>query len=278
MSQSIQRPRRVPRGGLRARLLLTHLLVVAVGVGTLFGATLAITPTLFERTMGGMMGPAMSQAMMPGQAETVTQAFQAAMVEALLVSAGVGVLAAVIVSLVVSARIVLPLQRLVGASQGIAAGHYAERVPGPAGAQAPDELGALADQFNTMAAAVEAAERRRVVLIGDLAHELRTPLATIEGYTEGLLDGVVPPDAETWALLHDEAGRMRQLVQDLQDLSRAEARQLALQPQPTAPALLAAQAVDRLAAQFAEKPLTLVTAVPETLAATPAPPPGSPAG
>jgi hypothetical protein len=54
MRQSIQRPHSVPRGGLRVRLLLTHLLVV--GVGTLFGATLAIAPALFERTMGGMMG------------------------------------------------------------------------------------------------------------------------------------------------------------------------------------------------------------------------------
>ena len=272
MSQRIPDPRPGPRGGLRTRLLLTHLLVVGVGVGTLFGATLVIAPTLFDRTMGGMMGPTMHPAMMPGLAETITQAFQTAMLEALVVSAGAALLAAVAVSLFVSARIVRPLQRLVGASRRITAGHYTERVPRPAGRSARDELGALADQFNTMAAALEVAEQRRVALIGDVAHELRTPLATIEGYTEGLLDGVVPPDAETWALLHDEAGRLRRLVQDLQDLSRAEAHQIPLQPRSTPPATLATQAVARLAAQFADKPLRLITAVPDTLPAVHADP------
>jgi two-component system sensor histidine kinase BaeS len=72
--------------------------------------------------------------------------------------------------------------------------------------------------------------------------------------------------------LHDEAGRLRRLVQDLQDLSRAEAHQIALHSRPTPPAALAAQAGARLAAQFADKPLTLVTAVPEMLPAVQADP------
>jgi signal transduction histidine kinase len=130
-----------------------------------------------------------------------------------------------------------------------------------------DELGALAVQFNTMASALEAAERRRVALIGDVAHELRTPLATIEGYTEGLLDGVVSPSAENWALLHDEAGRLRRLVQELQELSRAEARQLPLQLRPCPPAELVEQTVRRIAPQFAEKGVTLSADVPADLPA-----------
>jgi two-component system sensor histidine kinase BaeS len=123
----------------------------------------------------------------------------------------------------------------------------------------------LATQFNTMAAELEAAERRRVALIGDVAHELRTPLATLEGYTEGLLDGVVAPDAATWALLHDEVGRLRRLVQDLQELSRAEARQLPLHIQPTDPAALATQALARVAGQFVEKQIILTNMVPADL-------------
>ncbi len=257
-----------PQTSLRVKLLLAHLLVIGVGVGTLLVATLALAPTLFDRTMNAMMGPGMPQGMMPSLEPSLTQAFQTAMLEALLVSAGVGVLAAVGTSLFVARRILTPLARLLTASQRIAAGHYTERVP----AAGDDELATLAAQFNTMAAALEGTEQRRVALIGDVAHELRTPLATIEGYAEGLLDGVVAPTEETWALIHDEAARLRRLVADLQELSRAEAHQLSLRPAPTAPATLAAQAVTRLAGQFAEQEITLTTAVPTALPAVQADP------
>jgi signal transduction histidine kinase len=255
-------------GGLRGKLLLAHLLVIAAGVGTLFLATLAIAPTLFDRTMGSMMGGGMRGGMMAGLDDTITRAFQAAMLEALLISAAAGLVAAIAVSLFVSGRIVTPLEHLLRASRRIAAGHYTERVP----VAAPDELGALADQFNRMADELEEAEHRRVALIGDVAHELRTPLATIEGYTEGLLDGVVPPGVETWALLHDEAGRLRRLVQDLQDLSRAEAHQLPIQPQPIDPATLVAQAAARLGPQFEEKGIAFTSQVPAGLPRVPADP------
>jgi signal transduction histidine kinase len=247
------------RGGLRGKIFLAHLLVIAVGVVTLFVATIGIAPTLFDRLMTTMMGPneLSMGGMMLGMAETTAQAFRAAMLQALLLSAGAAILAAVAVSLFVSTRIVTPLQRLLAASRRIASGHYTERVP----ATQTDELGALAAQFNTMAAELEAAERRRVALIGDVAHELRTPLATIEGYTDGLLDGVVEPGAETWAMLHDEVGRLRRLVQDLQELSRAEARQLLLHIRPCPPAELVEQAVARIAQQFTEKDISLSTAV-----------------
>jgi signal transduction histidine kinase len=253
------------RGGLRGKLFLAHLLVIAVGMVTLFAATLSIAPTLFDRLMGGMMGPDASSmdGMMAGMAEATTQAFRSAMLQALLLSAGAATLAAVVVSLFVSTRIVTPIQRLLAASRRIASGHYAERVV----ATEADELGALAAQFNTMATALEAAERRRVALIGDVAHELRTPLATIEGYTEGLLDGVVAPEPATWALLQDEAGRLHRLVQELQDLSRAEARQLPLQLRPCPPAELVGQAFRRIAPQFAEKGVTLTTDIPADLPA-----------
>jgi len=253
------------RRSLRGKIFLAHLLVIAVGVVTLFVATLGIAPTLFDRLMTAMMRPNASSmgGMMVGIAETTAQAFRAAMLQALLLSAGAATLAAVAVSLFVSARIVTPIQRLLVASRRVASGHYAERVP----ATETDELGALAAQFNTMAAELEAAERRRVALIGDVAHELRTPLATIEGYTEGLLDGVVAPGAETWALLHDEVGRLRRLVQDLQELSRAEARQLPLHMRPYHPGELAEQAMARIAPQFAEKGIALTSDIPADLPA-----------
>ncbi|MCW5850325.1 MAG: HAMP domain-containing protein [Anaerolineae bacterium] len=240
---------------LRTRLLLAHLAVIAVGVVTLFLATLALGPTLFDRVMGHMMGPGdgMMGGMMGGMQQTTTQAFQTAMLQALGFSTAAAAVAALAVSILVSARIVTPLQRLLAASRRIAAGQYAERVP----VEGQDELAALAAQFNTMAEELETAERRRVALIGDVAHELRTPLATIEGYTEGLLDGVVAPTTETWALVHDEVRRLRRLVQDLQDLSRAEAHQLSLHWQPVAPGDLVEQAMGRMGSQFADQGIHL---------------------
>jgi signal transduction histidine kinase len=83
-----------------------------------------------------------------------------------------------------------------------------------------------AAQFNVMAAGLEAAARRGMARIGDVAHGLQTPLTTIEGYVEGLLDGVVEPEPETWAVLHAEVGWLRRLVTELQELSHAEVRQL----------------------------------------------------
>lgn len=247
-------PRR--RGGLRARLFLAHLLVIAAGTLTLFLVSLAIAPTLHDRLMIALLGPELAIAADPQMMamERATNAvFQTAMLQALLLSGGAATLVAVAVSLLLSARIVTPVRQMLRASRRIAAGHYAERVP----ISGSDELAALAAELNTMAGELEAVERRRVALIGDVAHELRTPLATIEGYTEGMLDGVVEPTVETWALIHDEVGRLTRLVSDLQELSRAEARQLALHPAPVAPAALVERARARLAPQYAEKGVAL---------------------
>jgi two-component system, OmpR family, sensor histidine kinase BaeS len=123
-----------------------------------------------------------------------------------------------------------------------------------------------------MATELEATEHRRVALIGDVAHELRTPLATIEGYTEGVLDGVVAPTEETWALIYDEVGRLTRLVGDLQVLSRAEARQLPLHAVTLVPGELIAQAQARLAPQYDEKGVALLTDVPPGLPAVQADP------
>jgi two-component system, OmpR family, sensor histidine kinase BaeS len=247
------------RHSLRRRLLVAHLLVIGVGVIVLFGATVTVAPSLFHQSMMGMMemSGGMMGGMMAGVDQALTNAFRAAILQALLLSTVAAIVAAVAVSLVVSSRLVSPIQGLVGASRRIAAGHSAERVP----VTADDELGSLAAQFNQMAVELEGAERRRVALIGDVAHELRTPLATMEGYIEGVLDGVVEPKPETWAMLHDEVGRLRRLVQDLQDLSRAEARQLPLSLRPMAPDELIAQAVARIEPQFADKGVRLKTVV-----------------
>jgi signal transduction histidine kinase len=149
-------------------------------------------------------------------------------------------------------------------SRRISTGHYAERIAVPALHQA-DELGQLASSINALAMALEQTERRRLEVVGNIAHELRTPIATIEGYLEGFLDGVIEPTPHTWAMLHTEAGRLRRLVNDLQELSRAEARQIPLSLQPVSPQHLVQGALEPLEGQFAEKGLELRIYLPEDL-------------
>lgn len=209
----------MPRLRLRGRLLLSYLVVIVVGAGTVFVAVGLVAPGAFEAAMGHSM-PGMDD-MMSG---LVRAAFQDAVQSALLVGVIVAGAAAIVISLALTARLSAPIARLVAASRRIAAGRYAERVP----VASADEIADLAGSFNQMAEALESTERRRLQLVGDVAHELRTPLATLDGYLEGLQDGVIRPEEATWQLLRRETGRLSSLINDLQELWRAEARQLPL--------------------------------------------------
>jgi signal transduction histidine kinase len=256
-----QRRPRPWRARLGWKLFVAFALVIAVGVVTLWVVIGLAAPRFFDLQMGGMMGSSSGGMMGAAMNAALAVAFRDALTEALLVGTAAAVITAIAASIFVTGRIVGPLRRLAAASGRIAAGHYTERVPVSSG----DELGELAQTFNTMAGALEDTERRRRELIGDVAHELRTPIATLEGYLEGLLDGVVEPAPPTWARLHDEAGRLRRLVDDLQELSRAEARQIPLVIRPSDPAQIAATAIDRISGSFQEKGLELRTDLPPRL-------------
>jgi signal transduction histidine kinase len=213
----------IPRS-LGARLLVAFLVVAAAALGTVLVAVLLVGPGYFAEAMGHLPGDPMGEAM-----GVATQAaFEDAMRQALLAATVIAVATAAVVSLAVAARIARPITALAAAARRVAGGHYAERVP----ADEPGELGALAASFNEMATSLESTERRRVQLVGDVAHELRTPLATIDGYLEGLEDGVIEARPETWRLLRNETARLTRMVNDLSELWRAEARQLPLRLEP----------------------------------------------
>lgn len=254
------RPRRW-WAGLGWKLFIAFALVIAVGVITLWLVIGLAAPRFFDLQMGGVMNGATGGTMSGVMNVALAAAFRGALTQSLLVGTAAAVLTAIAASVFVTGRIVGPLRRLAAASRRIADGHYAERAP----VSSRDELGELAQTFNTMAGALEDTERRRRELIGDVAHELRTPIATLEGYLEGLLDGVVEPIPSTWTRLHDEAGRLRRLVDDLQELSRAEARQVPLAIRPTDPTQIAATALERFSGSFAEKGLEFRPDVPSRL-------------
>ncbi len=150
-----------------------------------------------------------------------------------------GLVAAVVVAVIAAALLATwlsrPIDDLAAASRRVAWGDYSGRVP-----PAPGELGDLAGSFNEMAAALEATEQRRRDLIGDIAHELRTPIASVRGYVEGLEAGVFEPGPDAWRVLDEQTARLAHLVGDLAVLWRADSRDLRLTIETLdGPALLA---------------------------------------
>jgi signal transduction histidine kinase len=164
-------------------------------------------------------------------------------------------------SVLVARQVSRPVRSLASASRRIADGDYDQRVA----ADGPGELAELGASFNTMAAALENVEQRRGALIGDVAHELRTPVTVLRGYVEGLADGVFPASAETWAKLDEETARLSRLVEELQSLSRAEAGQLAVSTAPVDPVGIVNAAAQRFRLAFADKGLRLDAVTPARL-------------
>jgi histidine kinase len=193
--------------------------------------------------------------------------FRAAVNEALTIAALAAVVAAVVVSIFVSRQVVTPIREMMIASQYIAAGHYDERVtvPGDLSKDELDELSQLALSFNQMAEKLEQVETMRRQLIGDVSHELRTPLTAIKGSMEGLIDGILPENDETYMGIYREADRLQRLVDDLQELSRVEAGAYDLDIHPVDVQSLAKEVVNRLERQFQEKDVKLEYLVPDDL-------------
>lgn len=252
------------RRRLGAKLFIAFLAVVLLGMVALAVAVQFTAPTAFTRHMNGM-GQGMGYGPMMGQGQGMIQDFYTEFRSGVNEALGVAALAAVIVaagfSLALSRRIVAPLREMTTASRRIAEGKYDERVT----TRSLDELGQLGESFNQMAAQLEQVESMRRQLIGDVSHELRTPLTAIKGSMEGLMDGVLPADAETYQQIHAEADRLSRLVDDLQELSRVEAHAYPLDFRQVDLSALVATTVKRLTPTARAKRITLTSSLPRDL-------------
>lgn len=243
------------------KLIASYLIVILVGVITLILAVEAAIPTAFNRHLLGMQQMMGSMHGLEEMSSDLFTNFRAAVTEALLISTTAALVSAVIVSLFVSRRVVTPIRQMMQASQRIAAGRYQERVD----VAGEDELGQLAHSFNQMAATLEQTEAMRRDLMANVAHELRTPLTSIKGYMEGMIDGVLPAQPETFQQIYHEADRLQRLVDDLQELSRVEAGAFKLERQPLAIGDLLQQTTAHLRPQFEEKNVSLRLNIPTNL-------------
>ena len=129
---------------------------------------------------------------------------------------------ALLLSLVTSKRMAQPLDEMAVAAKKFAHGDFSARVTDDG---RTDEVGALISAFNTMADSLETSEQRRNAFIANVSHELKTPMTTIAGFAEGILDGTIPPEKEGEALnvVVSETRRLSRLVRRMLDLSRLNA-------------------------------------------------------
>lgn len=250
------------RNHLGAKLLLSYLFVIVVGVFVLVIASQWTLPTAFNRHMNGVgFGMMHGQGAGGGMMQDLYSGYRASFNEALTYAALAASVVAVIVGIMLSRRVIAPVRAMMNASQRIAEGRYEERVQ----VQSADELGQLAVRFNQMAEKLEQVESMRRRLIGDVSHELRTPLTAIKGSMEGLMDGVLPATHETYQQIHSEADRLNRLVDDLQELSRVEARAYQLDVRPVDVPSIVQTVSKRLAPQFEAKRIALELDLPADL-------------
>ncbi len=244
---------------LGAKLLLSYLAIILVGVTVLIVASQFVLPTSFNRHMSGMMENGMGMGMGNqgfGNSDPMSQLygdFRASFNEALMYAALAAMVVAIGLSLYLSRSVIAPVSAMSLATQRIADGRYDERVQ----VNGADELAQLGMRFNQMAEKLNQVESMRRRLIGDVSHELRTPLTAIKGSMEGLMDGVLPATHETYLQIHAEADRLNRLVDDLQELSRVEARAYELDIRPVDVSSLVRTVVKRLTPQAESKRISL---------------------
>jgi len=173
----------------------------------------------------------------------------------------------ILLALLISRSIAAPLRRVTGAAEAIARGETGTRAPvsGPAEAQS------LARSFNTMADQVEATQQSQRDFVANVSHELKTPLTSIQGFSQALLDGTAStPEATARAarIIHDEAERMHRLVDELLILARFDAGQMVMARDPVELGPLLRGCVEKLAPQAQAAGVALELDVPERLFVT----------
>nr|WP_226995626.1 HAMP domain-containing sensor histidine kinase [Gordonia phthalatica] len=170
------------------------------------------------------------------------------------VAAGVAALLTLALGWYLARRVQRTMSAVVQSTERIADGRYDSRVDGGGIGREFDQLAVAVNRLAETLGDTEATRRR---MLSDLAHEMRTPLATIDSYLEAIEDGVRQPDADTMAILHDGADRLRRLAEDVSAVSRAQEGAMSVVPESITDRALIDAAVDAVAEAYAAKGVNL---------------------
>ncbi|MCB0194507.1 MAG: HAMP domain-containing protein [Anaerolineae bacterium] len=199
------------------------------------------------RQIGTILDPSVAPRN-PAEAQYVARTNNAIIIAAL------GAMAlALLLAIILARTLTKPLHELTEATQAMTQGKLEQRVP----VRSKDELGRLAAAFNQMSADLSESNRLRQQMTADIAHDLRSPLSVLAGYTEGLRDGVLTPRPAIFETMHREMGYLQQLIEDLRTLSLADANALPLNRVPIEPQALLAETAAAFQHQAEQKQVRL---------------------
>ncbi len=239
-------------------------LIVADSGGKLVGQRVRPNwprPVVLLDAAGWTVGSAYINPTGPPPPEGPEQSFLASVNRSLGLAVVAVVAAAAVATLLLSRHILAPVEALTAAARRMERGDLTQRVQ----VQSDDEIGQLAHAFNAMADGLARTEELRRQMVGDVAHELRTPLANLRGYLEALRDGVLEPEPQLMASLHEEAMLLTRLVDDLQELALADAGQLKLARHEAGLPEIVRQAAAGFEHEATAKGLSLRTELPADL-------------
>jgi two-component system sensor histidine kinase BaeS len=170
-------------------------------------------------------------------------------------------LIALILGVLLARTLTQPVRELTAATKAMARGALDQRVS----ARSRDEIGELARSFNQMSVDLARASQLRRQMTADLAHDLRTPLSILRGYTEGLQDGRLQGSSTLYTIMHGEVQHLQRLVEDLRVLSLADAGELPLNQRAVDPAALLERTGLAYIVQAEQHGVALRVEAPETL-------------
>lgn len=241
------------RAGFATRLLIAQSLVLVAGASTSWLVAAAVGPGIFSDHLhrAGVSHTA-------AETRHVEEAFGSAMVASLVVALVVSLAVALAVTWFFTRRVQRSIHAVTQTAAQIADGGYRTRVLAP---RLGTEFDMLASTINRLAERLEDVEQTRRRMLSDLAHEMRTPLATIEAHLEAIEDGVRKADPETLTVLRTSTDRLDRLAHDIGAVSRAEEGQLDINLQPVRAADIANSAIEAARIDAEHQGVSLAAAV-----------------
>lgn len=208
--------------GMRRRLLLAQTLVLLAGGVTTGLVAAVVGPPLFRDHLH-------QAGVAPNSNEQLhaEEAYQSATAISIAIATTVAALTAFVVTAYLSRRLQRSISEVSAAASAVAEGNYGIRVTSP---RLGEEFDELAIAFNEMAERLQSVDSTRRRMFGDLAHEIRTPVAVLEAYLEAVEDGVKTLDAQTIAMLREQTGRLVRFSADAAALTQAEEADAPIDP------------------------------------------------
>jgi signal transduction histidine kinase len=213
---------------------------------------------LVPKSGGGLLG---TLYIYPSETDPPSASLTKAMNHFLIFGGLLALLVAAVITVVLSRRILKPVKALTVAAKRLGQGDFSHRVQ----FKGKGEMAELAQTFNSMAGNIERDEMLRRNMVSDVAHELRTPVSHIQGQLEAIGDGLIKPDVQTFDSIHEDALLLARLIDDLQELTLAEAGKLSLYRQPEDVAQLIRKTVTAVSTKATNSGITLTSDLPDQL-------------